>query len=222
MKISKQIVWSSLLAILTLAGAGCSSKPQGSDSGGRKSETSKSAKTARATTPTDFETGREAFQKVYAMARSWAPDVQPVRFESRPRKEEKHDGTGSVWSGTFASSSRRQIRSYLWSGASADDAPEPGITPGTADVYNEGNASTRPFDLTFLKIDTDKAFAVASKKGGAAVLKKNPDTPVKYVLFWDAPRGRLIWRVIFGQSEYDAKLVVWVNASTGDFVKIER
>ena len=155
------------------------------------------------------------------MARSWAPDARPVRFESRPRREDKRDGTGSVWSGTFASSSRNQIRSYLWSGASAEDAPEAGITPGSTDVFNETNASTRPFDLTFLKVDSDKAFAVASKKGGAAVLKKNPEIPVKYVLFWDAPKGRLVWQVIFGQSEYDAKLVVWVNASTGDFAKIE-
>ena len=53
------------------------------------------------------------------------------------------------------------------------------------------------------------------------MLKKNPEIPVKYVLFWDAPKGRLVWQVIFGQSEYDAKLVVWVNASTGDFAKIE-
>lgn len=208
--------------ILMLAGAmeiiGCSSQPANVPAKSLEQGKTKKAKPAKVT---DFETGREAFQKIYAMARFWAADAQPVRFESRPRKEDKRDGTGSVWSGTFASSSRHQIRSYLWSGASADDAPEAGITPGTADVFNESNASTRPFDLTFLKVDSDKAFAVASKKGGAAVLKKNPEIPVKYVLFWDAPKGRLVWQIIFGQSEYDAKLVVWVNASTGDFAKIE-
>lgn len=199
---------------------GCSSQP--SNAPAQTSAPGKATKATRPAKATDFETGREAFQKIYAMARTWAADAQPVRFESRPRKEDPRDGTGSVWSGTFASPARGQIRSYLWSGASADDAPEAGITPGAADIFNPSNASTRPFDLFFLKIDSDKAFAVAGKKGGAAVLKKNPEIPLKYVLFWDAPKGRLVWLVIFGQSQYDAKLVVWVNASTGDFVKEEK
>ena len=204
-----------LFAFLLLAISGCSSSPT-------NSETKKGARIQKPATPTDFESGREAFQKLYAMARSWAPDVQPVRFESRPRKEDPRNGTASVWSGTFASASRRQIRSYLWSGASADDAADPGITPGSADIFNQANASTRPFDLSFLKIDSDKAFTVSGKKGGTAFLKKNPDTPIKYVLFWEASQGRLIWKIVFGASEYDAKLVIWVNASTGDFVKAEK
>src|SRR5438105_6608573 len=202
------------LALLAITIAGCSSAPA------PKAETAAKAKKSGA--PADFETGREAFQKLYAMARNWAPDAQPVRFESRPRKEDPKNGAASVWTGTFAAPSRRQIRSYLWSGASADDAPEPGITPGSADVFSQSNASTRPFDISFLKIDSDKAFVVAAKKGGTALLKKSPQTPVKYVLFWEAGQGRLIWKVIFGGSEYDAKLVVWVNASTGDFVKAEK
>ncbi len=214
------LVASILLTAATLEIVGCSSQPKAPAE--KTATQEKAANAPKPGKPTDFETGREAFQRIYATARNWAPDAQPVRFESRPRKEDKRDGTASVWSGTFASSARRQIRAYIWSGASADDAPEPGTYPGNIDVYNESNASTRPFDLNFLKIDSDKAFAVANKKGGATVLKKISSLPVKYVLFWDAPRTRLVWRVIYGQSEYDAKLDVWVNASTGDFVKIEQ
>src|SRR5437588_5262722 len=181
-------------ALLFIAITGCSSSP--SDSDKKAAETNKSAKVPKPATPTEFVTGREGFQKLYATARGWAPDAQPVHLESRPRKEDPKNGTASVWSGKFASSSMRQIRSFLWSGASAADAPEPGITPGSPDAYSEGNISTRPFDLNFLKIDSDKAFAVAAKKKEAAtVLKKSQNTPVKYALTWDQPKGRLVWRV---------------------------
>jgi hypothetical protein len=208
-------------ALLLFAISGCSSKPTQSNEGGAPPETSKK-KVAKPATPTDFVTGREGFQKLYATARGWAPDAQPVHLESRPRKEDPKNGTASVWSGTFASPSMRQIRSFLWSGASASDAPEAGITPGTPDTYSEGNISTRPFDLNFLKIDSDKAYAVAAKrKEAASLLKKSPDTPIKYTLYWDQSKGRLVWKIIFGGSEYDAKLIIWVNASTGEFAKVE-
>lgn len=215
MTLSK-IQTAALLTLLLLAISGCSSKPT------NEAPPEASKKSPKPATPSEFVTGREGFQKVYATARGWASDAQPVRLESRPRKEDPKNGTASVWSGTFASPSMRQIRSFLWSGASAPDAPELGITPGSPDTYSEGNVSTRPFDLNFLKIDSDKAFAVAAKKKEAAtLLKKSPTTPTKYVLYWDASKGRLVWKVIFGGSEYDAKLIIWVNASTGEFAKIE-
>jgi hypothetical protein len=90
------------------------------------------------------------------------------------------------------------------------------------DTYSPGNVSTRPFDTAYLKIDTDKALAVADKKGGAALLKKNPEQRVKYLLSWEEAKGRLIWRVVYGISEHDAPLRIDVNASTAEFVKIEK
>jgi len=214
-----QIRATSFAVLLLLSITGCSSKPNNEQGSAGSGKTAKAPKPA---IPTDFVTGREGFQKLYATARGWAPDAQPVHLESRPRKEDPKNGTASVWSGNFASPSMRQIRSFLWSGASAPDAPEPGITPGSPDTYSEGNVSTRPFDLNFLKIDSDKAFAVATKKKEAAtLLKKSPTTPIKYVLYWDPSKARLVWKVIFGGSEYDAKLIIWVNASTGEFVRID-
>ena len=179
---SSKIRISTLAAFLIFAITGCSSKP--TNEAGTPPEASKKA--PKPATPADFVTGREGFQKLYATARGWAPDAQPVHLESHPRKEDPKNGTASVWSGTFASPSMRQIRSFMWSGASAADAPEPGITPGSPDTYSEGNVSTRPFDLNFLKIDSDKSFAVAAKKKETiALLKKSPDTPIKYVLSVD-------------------------------------
>src|SRR5437763_10613429 len=103
-------------ALLLLATTGCSSKPNNESA---PSDASKTAKATKPAMPTDVVTGREGFQKLYATARGWAPDAQPVHLESRPRKEDPKNGTASVWSGTFVSPSMRQIRSFLWSGASA-------------------------------------------------------------------------------------------------------
>jgi hypothetical protein len=166
-------------------------------------------------------TGREAFQKLYIAARNWSPDAQPLKMESGARKDDRRDGTASVWSGSFASAQRGQIRSFLWSGATGEGAPEPGINPGGQDTYNPANASTQPFDPSFLKADTDKALTEADKHGPAAA-KKDKESPVKFQLYNDTTKQRLLWRVIYGQSESNAKAVVDVSARDGGFVKVER
>src|SRR5207248_7603654 len=102
-----QLRTTTFTALLLLTISGCSSKP---NQAGTPPEASKKA--PKPAIPTDFVTGREGFQKVYATARGWAPDAQPVHLESRPRKEDPKNGNASVWSGTFASQSMRQIRHY--------------------------------------------------------------------------------------------------------------
>ncbi len=52
--------------------------------------------------------------------------------------------------------------------------------------------------------------------------KKNPDTPVIYVLDWSGTTNELIWHVIYGTSRDDAKLRVAVNATSGDFIRVEK
>jgi hypothetical protein len=41
------------------------------------------------------------------------------------------------------------------------------------------------------------------------------------VLDWDAQKNQLLWHVIYGESEEKAKLRVAVNASTGEFERVE-
>jgi hypothetical protein len=202
---------------LAIAITGCNSKPAPTP----KTE----AQAAAAPKPepqAQAETGRAAFQKLYIAARNWSPDSQPIKMESRPRSGEKVDGTATVWSGTFASPRMGQTRSFIWSGAVGENAPEQGITPGSPDAYSPGNISTRPFDTAYFKIDTDKVLAIANKRGGAALLKKNKEQRVKYALGWEHPKGRLRWHVIYGNSERDAPLTVVVDASTGEFVRTEK
>jgi hypothetical protein len=190
-----------LVAILAAAMAGCSSAP---------------------TTPTTAEkpqpkapetiTGSGAFYKCYIAARGWAPDAQPFRVESAASKS--GDGKAGEWRSGFASPSRRTTQSYTWSNAD--------VTHNVEDTYSPTNSSTQIFNVQFLKTDTDKAFAVAQQHGGDKVLEKNPDTPLLYILEWNHQTNELLWHVIYGSDRETAQLRVAVNASTGEFSRVEK
>ena len=43
-----------------------------------------------------------------------------------------------------------------------------------------------------------------------------------YVLDWSSATNELIWHVIYGVTRDDYKLKVAVNASSGDFIRVEK
>jgi len=199
---------------ITVVLAGCSSSPKPAE---------KPAEAKAEQLKPELLTGRVAFQKLFVTARSWVPDAQPFRLESEPVKQALGaDGKAGVWRGYFASPGKRMLKPYIWSGISGPDAPERGVSPGTEDTFNPANTSTRPFDFAFLKSDSDKAFEVAQAHGGKKLTDADPQQPVKYTLLWSPSTDELIWRVIYGTSEMDAKLRVAVDASTGTFLRVEK
>jgi hypothetical protein len=201
-----------MLALAFLMMAACSSEP------------SKPAQAEKPQPkPTELQSGRYAFQKLYIAARGWARDAQPFRLESQVTADSKgKDGKSAVWRASFASPAGRGAKPYVWSGSDAPDAPSRGISPGTEDTYSPGNSSTQIFDSAFLKVDSDKALEVAQKHGGDKVLETNPDTPILYVLDWSRATNELIWHVIYGASRDDSKLRVAINGTTGEFIRVEK
>jgi hypothetical protein len=204
-----------LLAMATLAflmTAGCTSEPP------KPVQTEKPQPK-----PVELQTGRYAFQKLYIAARGWQRDAQPFRLESQVTADSKgQDGKSAVWRASFASPATRSAKPYVWSGTDAPDAPARGISPGNEDSYSPTNSSTQVFDAGFLKVDSDQAFAVAQKHGGEKVLEKNPDTPILCVLDWNHTTNTLTWHVIYGTSRDDAKLIVDVNGTSGEFIRVEK
>lgn len=173
--------------------------------------------------PAEFVSGRTAFQKLYVAARGWARDAQPYRLASQATADsDGKDGKSGVWRAWFGSTVQRGAKPYIWSGSTAADAPERGVSFGTEDSYNPNNSSTHVFDIAFLKKDSDEAFAVAQKHGGDKMLEKSADTHVFYVLDWSGATNELIWHVIYGPSPDQAKLTVAVNASSGEFIRVEK
>jgi hypothetical protein len=184
-----------------------------------KKETPRQSETAKPKVePPQYETGRLAFQKMYVSARGFAPDVQPFRLQSSYTKGAPvAEGKEGIWHASFASPSKRELKSYTWSGVSGPDMPDRGVSHGTEDDYNPSNSSTRVFDLQFLKKDSDEAFKVANENGGAALMKKDPNQPVNFLLDWNG-KNQLTWHVIYGESRSTASLVVDVDASSGLYI----
>ncbi|GAC1429411.1 MAG: hypothetical protein NVS1B11_15050 [Terriglobales bacterium] len=173
--------------------------------------------------PAELETGRIAFQKMYIAAHGWARDAQPFSVQSQPTADSNgRDGKSAVWHASFGSVLNHGAKPYDWSGTDASDAPSRGISPGTEDTYSPTNSSTQVFDIVYLKVDSDKAFEVAQKHGGEKLLQKNPDLPVMYKLDWNHNTNELTWHVLYGTSPEDAKLRVVVNASTGEFMRVDK
>jgi hypothetical protein len=168
-------------------------------------------------------TARSAFQKQYVAARGWNQDARPYRIDSVVTSDGNgRDGKWAEWRGGFASAAQRSAKTYVWSGSAAGGAPSRGINPGIEDSYSPTNASMQTWDIQFLKIDSDQAVATAMKHGGDKVLEKAPDTPVTYVCDWNHNTNQLIWHVIFGASREGSKLTVSVDASTGEFIRVEK
>ncbi len=181
--------------------AGCSSEPS-------KPATPESAQPKAP----EAITGSGALYKCYISARGWAQDAQPFRAESAATKT--RDGKAGEWRVGFASPSQRTTKSYTWSNND--------ISHGVDDSYSPTNSSTQVFNVQFLKTDTDKAFAVAQQHGGDKLLETEPDTPLLYVLEWNRQENALLWHVIYGADRDTAKLRVAVNATSGDFSRVEK
>jgi hypothetical protein len=168
-------------------------------------------------------TARSAFQKLYIAARGWQPDAKPYRLESVPTSEGNgQDGKWAIWRCSFASAAQRSAKTFTWSGSAADGSPTRGVSPSAEDSYSATNSSTQVFDMSFLKIDSDQAFTTAQKHGGEKITEKTPTAPVIYILDWNHNTSELTWHVVYGSRREGAPLTVAVNASTGEFIRVEK
>jgi hypothetical protein len=170
-----------------------------------------------------FDTGRIAFQRMFLSARGWAPDAKPFRLQSQWTTDAPtSDGKAGLWRASFASPSRRMMKLFVWSGLVGPDAPEQGISFSAEDSWSASNTSTQPFDIAFLKTDSDKAYEVAQKNGGEKLLSKNPKLPVTFQLAWDSAKNQLVWHVLYGDNPSEATLRIAVDATTGAFIRVEK
>jgi uncharacterized protein YceK len=206
----------SCLALLCLL-AGCSSGNKTDSSNESRPSAKPAAKQA------EYETGRTAFQKLYVSARMWAADVKPFRLQSQFTVDAPtNEGKSGLWRASFASPAKRMMKLFVWSGLVGPDTPESGVSFSAEDTWNPRNTSTPVFDLGFLKVDSDTAYSVAQKQGGEKLTKKDPKQPVFFVLDWDASKNQLLWHVIYGSSPAEAKLRIAVDATSGEFVRVEK
>jgi hypothetical protein len=206
----------SLILLFVAALAACNSKPA-SESKTTGSEAAKPAPEAA-----EYKTGREAFQNLYIAAHNWAPDARPFRLESQYTPDAPvSEGKAGIWRASFGSAQRSSMKSFQWTGITGPDV-ERGISHGSDDAWSPTNTSTQVFDLAYLKIDCDKAFEVAQKHGGEKLTKADAKLPVFFSLDWDHAKNKLIWHVAYGSTGDDSKLRVAVDATIGEFLRVEK
>ena len=164
-------------------------------------------------------TGQGAFNRMMGLALKWSPDAQPARLESVLTTETTgQKGKSTVWRGFFASPRRRSVKTIVCSGSRRPDAPPFGVSAeGNEGAYN-ADAANLAFLPLLVKTDTDKAFEITLQHGGEAILKKNAQQPVMYLLLKDRKQNVPVWYVIYGTSETDRKGIGVINATTGAFV----
>jgi hypothetical protein len=170
-----------------------------------------------------YETGRTAFQRMFLAARLWAADVKPFRLQSQFTADAPTaEGKAGLWRASFASPSKRAMKMFVWSGLVGPDTPEQGVSFSAEDSWSPSNTSTQPFDIAFLKTDSDKAYEIAQKNGGEKLTKKDPKQPVTFLLSWDGTQNQLIWHVLYGDNPSEAKLRIAVDATSGGFLRVEK
>src|SRR6516162_11191586 len=126
-----------------------------------------------------YDTGRIAFQRMFLSARGWAGDARPFRLQSQYTVDAPtSEGKAGLWRASFASPSKRMMKLFVWSGLVGPDAPEQGISFSAEDSWSPSNSSTQPFDMAFLKVDSEKACEVAQKNGGEKLTRNDPKQAV--------------------------------------------
>ena len=173
--------------------------------------------------PPEEVSGRHAFQNMFVAARSWARDARPFRLRNFYMKQSSGLGGQAVaWTASFASRSLRKYKTYTYSTEKTANLHK-GVFAGHDIRYSaESELTGPPFPVAGFRIDSDQAFELAEAKGGKAFRKKNPQTPVAFLLEYVPSYHRLVWLVCYDVECRTSPFTVSVDASTGTVLKVAK
>jgi len=174
--------------------------------------------------PPEPVTGLKAFFQMYSSARTWAADLTPLSCTSLSLKEvPAADGKYPVWNCTFISETRKQSKTYTYAVVNADGGINKGIYGRNEESYSGPRGNNSPFPMQALKKDTDEAYKTAlAHKDAVAYVAKNPDKPVFFLLEKTKELQNPAWRVVWGTSVSMSNFSIYIDASTGDYIKTMR
>ncbi|MCC7234153.1 MAG: hypothetical protein IT163_02560 [Bryobacterales bacterium] len=169
-------------------------------------------------------TGLKAFFQMYSAARPWAADLVPLGCHSQEMTGiPSGEGKYPLWNCTFVSESRRQSKTYTYAVANGDGGINKGIYGRNEESYSGPRGNQSPFPMQALKKDTDEALKLAlATKDATEYVKKNPDKPVFFMLEKTKELQNPAWRVVWGTSISTSNFSIYVDASTGDYIKTMR
>ena len=168
--------------------------------------------------PAEPVTARTAFQQIFASARAWAPDAQILQMTSvRLQNVKDEAGKAAAWQAVIVSPSRLRAKMFTYAVTEGPSNMRKGVFGSPDDAYTQ-RGQAKPFPVAGLKTDSDKALEVAMTKA-AEYVKKNPDKPVTFLLEFTSVSPNPTWRVIWGDSIGSSNFSIFVDASTGEYLK---
>jgi hypothetical protein len=201
-----------LVTLILLALAACSGSPK------------ETAAKKEAEKPDEPLTGRQAFQKMFPMARGWARDALPLLMQSYNLSQVKTEkGKAGAWQATFVSTSLGRARPYSWSAIEAGGNLHKGVFAGLEQGWAGPTGQETPFEIAAIRIDSDQAYEAALKHPDAiAYVQKFPDKPVMFLLEKTRRFPDLAWRVVWGESISTSEYSAFIDATTGTFLERTR
>ncbi len=185
----------------------------------------KSAEKKAPEPPPEPVTGKAVFYQMYAAARAWASDLQPLRMNSVNLPQVKAaPGKAAAWQVMFVSPLKHGARSYSYSVVEAEGNLHKGVFAGLEEGWSGPRGVVKPFDVQALKIDSDAAYETAMKKGKKAeeYSKAHPEMNISFLLEQNSKFPDLTWRVIWGESVGTSNYSVFVDATTGEYLETMR
>jgi len=169
--------------------------------------------------PPELYSAKQCFSTLMNLAQRWQPDALPFHMESELNTEATgQGGKATVWRAMFASQNRGTMKSFVCSGSRLSSAPASGFT-STAEAAYPPNVPALIFDPSYFQTDSDKAYATTLEHGGSAMVKKDPQQPVIYILDWDPKQKVLLWTILYGKSQAERQGVCVVDATKGTFIR---
>ena len=199
--------WLTAGCALLLMMSGCSDAP------------STPEKKAKAAEPIS---GDGALFKMFQVARSWAPDAAVMRLSSvRLTEVPSTPGKAGAWEALFTSEAKGRSRTYTYSVVEAEGTLHEGVFPGQERAWSGASGLTKPFLISTVQTGTEAAWKTALAKG-SDYHKANPGKNIAFLLEWNEQFPDPAWRVIWGESAGTSNFSIFVDATTGEYLKTMR
>lgn len=158
-----------------------------------------------------------AYYEMYKAGRAWATDLLALSVVSGEVPGIKNEGgKAGLWTVTFASPSRKEVRIFNYAVAKGEGDILKGINVGNPIPWAGATPSSQTFSNSQFVVDSDEAYKVAEEKA-ASWLKAHPNMNATFRLGSNSRYPAPVWYIMWGTTKNGYAALV--NAVTGAVVK---
>lgn len=171
--------------------------------------------------PAEAVGAQKGFFRTFPSARTWSPDVMPIRIESVAIPEVKNgEGKYGAWRITYVSTAKSKSKVFTYSVAESPGNVYKDVFSPLEERWGGPGGSALPFRMEAFKVESDKAYATAIEKI-KPYLAKNTGKKPNVLIEWNKRFSQPTYRFYWGDSLATAEQTVYVDIATGEFVSKE-